>query len=143
MANRNTNPNNPQHELFRKLTKLFSGPITNFKQQNQRSHRRVQLDKYSSKFKSTSGQTFKKTEYNNRGNYTANYLANQNRAERYIDFDQMEFMPEIASAMDIYADEITTSTEMTPLLNLKTHDEEIKIELDNLFHNTKHRKLNY
>ena len=135
MANRNTNPNNPQHELFRKLTKLFSGPITNFKQQNQRSYRRVQLDKYSSKFKSTSGQTFKKSEYNNRGNYTANYLANQNRAERYIDFDQMEFMPEIASAMDIYADEITTSTEMTPLLNLKTHDEEIKIELDNLFHN--------
>ena len=47
----------------------------------------------------------------------------------------MEFMPEIASAMDIYADEITTSTEMTPLLNLKTHDEEIKLELNNLFHN--------
>jgi hypothetical protein len=135
MANRNSNPHNPQHELFRKLTKLFSGPITNFRQQNQRSNRRVQLDKYSSRFKSTSGQTFKKSEYNNRGNYTANYLANQNRAERYIDFDQMEFMPEIASAMDIYADEITTSTELTPLLNIKTHDEEIKIELDNLFHN--------
>ena len=54
MANRNSNPNNPQHELFRKLTKLFSGPITNYKQQNQRSHRRIQLDKYSKTFKSTS-----------------------------------------------------------------------------------------
>jgi len=135
MANRNTNPRNPQHDLFRKLTKLFSGPITNFRQQNQRSHRRMQLDKFSSKFKSSSGQTFKKSEYNNRGNYTANYLSNQNRAERYIDFDQMEFMPEIASAIDIYADEITTLTEMTPLLTIKTHDEEIKLELDNLFHN--------
>ena len=135
MANRNTNPRNPQHTLFRKLTKLFSGPISTFRQQHQRQTKRVQLDKYSSKFKSTSGQTFKKSEYNNRGNYTANYLSNQNRAERYIDFDQMEYMPEIASAMDIYADEITTSTEITPLLDIKTFDEEIRIELDNLFHN--------
>jgi len=135
MASRNTNPRNPQHTLFRKLTKLFSGPLTTFRQQTVRQPRRIQLDKYSSKFKSTSGQTFKKSEYNNRGNYTANYLSNQNRAERYIDFDQMEYMPEIASAMDIYADEITTSTEMVPLLHFQTFDEEIKIELENLFHN--------
>ena len=29
--------------------------------------------------------------------------------ERYADFHQMEYMPEIASALDIYADEMTTS----------------------------------
>jgi len=135
MANRNTNPRNPQHQLFRKLTKLLSGPLTMFRQQNQRHPRRLHLDNYASKFTSTSGQTFKKTEYGQKGNFAANYMSNQNRADRYIDFDQMEYMPEIASALDIYADEITTSTELTPLLDIKTHDEEIKIELDNLYHN--------
>ena len=134
MANRNSNPHNPQHQLFKKLTKLLSGPISTSKQQNPRSLRRIQLDNYSSKFKSASGQSFKKTEYGQKGNYAANYMANQNRADRYADFDQMEYTPEIASAMDIYADEISTSTEVTPLLNIKTHDEEVKTELDHLFH---------
>ena len=89
MANRNTNPRNSGHELFRKLTKLLSGPISNYKQQNVRHPRRVQLDQYSKKFKSASGQTFKKSEYGQKGNYAANYMANQNRADRYLDFDQM------------------------------------------------------
>ena len=134
MANRNSNPNNPQHQLFRKLTKLLSGPIGLYNQQLPRSLRRIQLDNYATKFKSASGQEFKKTAYGQKGNYTANYMANQNRADRYIDFDQMEYTPEIASALDIYADEITTSTEISPLLRIDTHDEEIKIELDHLFH---------
>lgn len=135
MANRNTNPRNPQHDLFKKLTKLLSGPISIMRQQNPRHPRRLQVDNYASRFRSTSGQTFKKSEYGQKGNYTANYMANQNRADRYADFDQMEYTPEIASALDIYADEITTSNELVRLLNIKTHDEEIKIELDNLFHN--------
>tara|TARA_R110000824_G_scaffold64934_1_gene169474 strand:- start:857 stop:2842 length:1986 start_codon:yes stop_codon:yes gene_type:complete len=135
MANRNSNPRNPQHTLFKKLTKLLSGPISGFRQQNTRHPRRLQVDNYASRFKSSSGQTFKKTEYGQKGNYTANYMANQNRSDRYGDFDQMEYTPEIASAMDIYADEITTSNELVPLLNIKTYDEEIKLELENLFHN--------
>jgi len=61
-------------------------------------------------------------------------MANQNRADRYIDFDQMEFTPEIASALDIYADEITTSSTLTPLLTIRCHNEEIKNVLDNLYH---------
>ena len=32
--------------------------------------------------------------------------------ERYIDFDQMEYMPEIASSIDIYADEMTTHSQL-------------------------------
>ena len=135
MANRNTNPRNPQHGLFRKLTKLLSGPLTTYRQQTTRHPRRLHLDNYANTFKSASGQTFKKTEYGQKGNFAANFMSNQNRTDRYIDFDQMEYMPEIASALDIYADEITTSTELTPLLNIVTHDEEIKIELENLYHN--------
>ena len=142
MANRNSNPRNPGHELFRKLTKLLSGPLTTYRQQGVRHPRRLHLDNYSSRFKSTSGQTFKKTEYGQKGNFAANYMSNQNRTDRYMDFDQMEYMPEIASALDIYADEITTSTELTPLLDIKTHDEEIKIELENLYHNVLNIEFN-
>ena len=46
----------------------------------------------------------------------------QNRAERYVDFEQMEYMPEIASALDIYADEMTTSNEYDKLLNASDKD---------------------
>ena len=49
-------------------------------------------------FKSAMGLDFKKTSYNPYDNLTANIMANQNRYERYIDFDQMEYTPEIASA---------------------------------------------
>jgi hypothetical protein len=59
----------------------------------------------------------------------------QDRALRYNDFDQMEFTPEIASAMDIYADEITTSTNLTPLLSIDCYNQEIKDILSALYHN--------
>ncbi len=45
---------------------------------------------------------------------------------RYTDFDQMEYTPELASALDVYADEITTSSELTPLVKIECHNREIK-----------------
>jgi hypothetical protein len=137
MAKRTSNPRNPQSDLFRKLTRLLSGPLATFRRQNPRRMPRGQLDFQSSRFTSASGQQFKKSQFsqNGLGTYSANYMSNQNRFDRYADFDQMEYTPEIASAMDIYADEITTSTELTPLLDIKTPDEEIKLELNTLFHN--------
>jgi len=66
---------------------------------------------------------------------TANIMANQNRIERYADFDQMEYEPIIASALDVYADEMTTSTGLSRLLDIKCPNEEIKGVLDNLYNN--------
>ena len=60
-------------------------------------------------------------------------MQNQRRVERYIDFDQMEYMPEIASALDIYADEMTTYSDLRPMLNIKCSNEEIKAVLSNLY----------
>mgnify|MGYP001997454836 CR=1 FL=1 len=60
-------------------------------------------------------------------------MQNQRRVERYVDFDQMEYMPEIASAMDIYADEMTTYSDLTSMLNVKCPNEEIKAVLENLY----------
>ena len=43
-------------KLFKALTRLFSGPIVNYRSQTGRRIRRQHLDKFSSRFKSTSGQ---------------------------------------------------------------------------------------
>ena len=140
MAEQDKNPNNPQSALFKKLTRLLSGPLTVYRQQTPRQLRRKQLDKY--KFKSASGQQFKKTSYNPFSSLQANYMINQNRGDRYVDFDQMEFTPEIHSALDIYADEMTTSSDLSPLLTIDCPNEEIKTVLDVLFHKVLNLEFN-
>lgn len=134
MAENKKNPRNPQSTLYKKLTRLLSTPIVNRRAQLQRRYRRADLDKYN--FKSAMGLDFKKTSYNPYDNMTANIMANQNRYERYIDFDQMEYTPEIASALDIYADEMTTSTNLSPMISIKCPNDEIKLILDNLYNKT-------
>ena len=62
MAGNENNPRNPESNLFKRLTRMFSGPIVNYRAQTPRSLRRRQLDKF--KFTSSSGQQFKKTQYN-------------------------------------------------------------------------------
>jgi len=135
--NRNpkNNPKNRDSSLFKSLTRLFSGPIINYRSQSGRRIRRQHLDKFSSRFKSASGQQFKKSQYNPLDALGANAIANQRRSERYVDFDQMEYMPEIASAMDIYADEMTTYSDLRPMLNIKCSNEEIKAVLSILYSN--------
>jgi len=130
------NTKNQDSELFKRLTKLFSGPIVNYNQPVQSRYRRNQMDKFGQKFTSASGLEFKKSAYNPYENFSSKMMSNQNRADRYIDFDQMEYMPEIASALDIYADEMTTSNELNSMLNIKCANEEIKSVLHTLFNKT-------
>ena len=129
------NPKDQQSTLFKALTRLFSGPIINYRSQSGRRIRRQHLDKFSSRFKSASGQQFKKALYNPLDQLTTNAIANQKRTERYVDFDQMEYTPEIASTMDIYADEMTTYSELRPMLNINCPNEEIKAVLAILYEN--------
>ena len=136
------NPVNTESSLFKSLTKLFSGPIVSYRSQSGRKIRRQHLDKFSSRFKSASGQQFKKQTYNPLDTIAANAIGNQQRSERYIDFDQMEYMPEIASSLDIYADEMTTFSALRPMLNIKCSNEEIKAVLDLLYHNVLNVEFN-
>ena len=69
-------------------------------------------------------------------------MANQNRVERYADFEQMEYEPIIASAMDVYADEMTTSSDLQDLLTIKCPNEEIKNILDSLYRKTLNIEFN-
>ena len=100
-----TGDRNPKNPLFRQLSKLLSGPLVRYRRQDAKQLKRRQLDKYGSRFRSTSGQEFKMSSYSDvYGMLQAEYYANQNRLDRYVDFDQMEYTPEIASSLDIYAD---------------------------------------
>ena len=122
--NNKNNTRNPESFLFKALTRLFSGPLTQYQRQSPRQLKRWQLDKY--KFQSAGGLSFKKSTSNPFDNAFGNSLAGEARAERYIDFDQMEYMPEIASALDVYADEITTSNNLSPIIHIDCHNREIK-----------------
>ena len=135
MADNKNNPNNPQSELFRRLTRLFSGPIVNWRTQMNRRIRRTSLDKYATQFRSASGQQFRRAEYSPFDVMHSKIMAQQNRAERYVDYEQMEYMPEIASSLDIYADEMTTHTALSPMMHIECPNEEIKAVLASLYEN--------
>jgi hypothetical protein len=134
------NPRNAASGLYKKLTRLLSGPIINYRAQGSYGASRRKLDKF--KFRSASGQQFKKTTHNPLEHLHANILQNQNRSQRYADFNQMEYTPEIASALDIYADEMTTVSSLQPLLSIECHNEEIKTILFDFYHNILNLEFN-
>jgi hypothetical protein len=137
---RKNNIKNEDSQLFKSLTRLFSGPLVNFKQQAQLRYKRRQLNKFD--FNSASGKQFQKTSYNPFDSIQSNIMANQTRAERYSDFDQMEFTPEIASTLDIYADEMTTHSSMTSMLHIKSPNQEIRSILETLYYDVLNVEFN-
>lgn len=120
MADKNktfkNNPKNKESPLYTALTRLFSGPVVNYRQQAQIRFKRRDLDRF--KFTSAGGQSFKKKSYNPFEAIQSNIMANQSRAERYSDFDQMEFMPEVAC--------ITSDTVISTLEGFFSVDELLK-----------------
>lgn len=131
----NGNIKNEESVLFRRLTRLFSGPIVNRRQQNRRKHKRQALDNYATRFTSASGKQFQKNQYNPFEQINSNAMNNRVRNERYVDFDQMEFEPIIASSLDIYADEMTYHNELNNMINVECPNQEIKSTLETLYNN--------
>ena len=133
MAN-DKNTKNPDSPLFKRLTRLFSGPIVNYRSQNTRQLRRRRLDKYARTFNDVSGQKFERAGYNPLDNFSSYNMDTQSRITRYSDFEQMEYMPELASALDIYADEMTTFNVYNRMIRIQCPDEEIKQILETLYY---------
>ena len=129
------NIKNEDSVLFKRLTRLFSGPIVNRRQQNRRKFKRKALDNYATRFTSASGKQFQKSQYNPFEVITSDAMSNRIRNERYVDFDQMEFEPIIASSLDIYADEMTYHNELNKMLNIECPNQEIKSTLEALYYN--------
>lgn len=133
-SKRSKNPNNSESFLYKALTRLFSGPIVNYRRQNYRKLKRHQLDKYKTKFRSVSGKEFKKSTHDPFNSIYSGMTAAMARSERYVDFDQMEYEPIIAAALDIYADEMTSFTSFQKMLTVDCHNFEIKDIVENLFY---------
>jgi len=132
--NNQKNPRNQESTLFRRLTRLFSGPMVNYNQPSVTRSSPRTVKKYN--FTTATGKEFKKKEYYNPFDGLQNkVLAARNKQVRYTDFEQMEYTPELASALDVYADEITTSSEITPLVHIECHNREIKDVLHTLLYN--------
>ena len=130
----NENTKNTESPLFKRLTRLFSGPIINYRTQNTRQLRRRRLDKYANTFKDVAGQKFERSSYNPLDNFSNYNMSTQSRLVRYADFEQMEYTPELASALDIFADEMTTFNVYNRMLKIQCHDEEIKQILETLYY---------
>ena len=133
------NPRNRTSSLYKALTRLFSGPIVNYRSQQLRATTRHahmrQGHKWNNRIKNAYGRAaFKKAEYNPFDSLSLNYMTQHNRKERYNDFNQMEYMPEIASALDVYADEMTTGNDIQKILAIDCSNEEIKNILNILFY---------
>ncbi len=127
------NPRNQESTLFKRLTRLFSGPMVDYDRPAVIRGTRRDITKYT--FTSSTGKEFKKKEYYNPfSGQTNTVLFARNKQIRYTDFDQMEYMPEIASGLDIYADEITTSTVFNPIVEVECHNREIKDIINTLLY---------
>ncbi len=126
MAEDNSNnPRNSQSALFKRLTRLFSGPIVTRRRRQIQSQRSEAPDKYT--FRTSTGREFKKKEYYNPFQpIQLKNLSTMDRVQRYADFEEMEYTPEIASALDVYADEITTSSDLNPIVGIDCENQEIK-----------------
>mgnify|MGYP003114353619 FL=1 len=135
------NPRNRQSPLFRRLTRLFSGPIVTYRTGNVKKNRAPNYEKYT--FTSSTGREFKKKEYYNpfEGIYSK-ILNTTHRDQRYNDFDQMEYTPEIASTLDVYADEISTSSDISPIVQIDCMNEEIKMIIHTLLYNVLNVEFN-
>ena len=84
MANRiKKNPRNQESSLYKSLTRLLSGPVVNYRRQTPRRERRRNLDKY--KFKSATGQQFKKSSLINKIDQNDQYLSNLKVYKSYED----------------------------------------------------------
>ena len=67
----NDNTKNAESPLFKRLTRLFSGPIINYRSQNTRQLKRRRLDKYARTFKDVGGQKFERAGYNPLDNFSS------------------------------------------------------------------------
>ena len=116
-----------EQNLFQRLTKLFaSGPtikrrVRNFSKQDASASSAVEL------FKKAHSDVY---------NSTLSAYGTFDRMARYSDFSEMESTPEIASALDIYAEETVAPDANGVSLHIYSENRKIKELLETLFYDT-------
>jgi len=112
--------------LFSRLTTLFrSGPVVK---------RRVR-DFVPSAKNTSAFELFRKTQSHVYSSAMSAY-GSYDRMARYSDFQEMEYTPEIASALDIYAEEAVAPDELGNVLHIYSENTAINRILNELFYDT-------
>lgn len=118
--------------IFQRLTHLFrSGPTVK---------RRVRST-VASGMKSSAVETFRRA-HNDVYSNTLSAYGSFDRMSRYSDFSEMEATPEIASALDIYAEETVSADERGRVLHIYCEDDLKKEILESLFYDTLNVEFN-
>ena len=109
--------------FFNRLTRLFrSGPLVKRKIKANRAPNMGNLL-----------QQFQKSQSHVYANAISAY-GMYDRMSRYADFQEMEATPEIASALDIYADESASQDEVGRVLHIYSENDKIRHILEELFY---------
>ncbi len=117
--------------IFQRLTSLFrSGPVV-----------RRKVKKNTPGAQSSAVELFKRA-HNDVYNNTLSAYGSFDRMSRYSDFAEMEATPEIASALDIYAEETVSPDEHGRVLHIFCEDELKKELLESLFYDTLNVEFN-
>jgi hypothetical protein len=117
--------------LFQRLTQLFrSGPVIRRKVKN-----------YSEPTASSAYEMFRKNQSDIYSSTISAYGA-FDRMSRYSDFSEMEATPEIASALDIYAEETVSQDEKGHVLHIHSDNRRIRELLETLFNDTLNIEFN-
>ncbi len=136
---------NLDFSLIKRLTRIFSGPLVRKNTNSVQKIKRRYFNRFNFQITPWNFQgltDFQKNEYRIFDNLTLETLNDRSRILRYMEYDQMETMPEISKALDIYADESTTSTHLQDVLKIESSDTHIKEVLHNLFYNVLNIKNN-
>ena len=118
--------------LFKRLTRLFrSGPVV----------KRNVLRNTDKNYTSTAFDQFRKNQSQVYSNAMSAY-GTYDRMARYSDFSEMEYTPEIASALDIYSEEAVSADEAGKTLHIYSDNSKIKQILTELFYDTLNVEFN-
>lgn len=112
--------------LFKRLTRLFrSGPVV----------KRNVIKQASKNYTSSAFDQFRKNQSAVYSNAMSAY-GTYDRMARYSDFSEMEYTPEIASALDIYSEESVSADESGKTLHIYSDNSQIQQILTELFYDT-------
>ena len=123
-----------QASLFTRLTKLFrNGPVVKRRVRN--------ISTQNSTTASTALEVFRRA-HSDVYNSTLSAYGAFDRMARYSDFSEMEATPEIASALDIYAEETVSSDEQGRVLHIYSENRKVQEILENLFYDVLNIEFN-
>jgi hypothetical protein len=123
---------NNERNLFKRLTRLFrSGPVV----------KRNVLKNTDKNYTSTAFEQFRKNQSQVYSNAMSAY-GTYDRMARYSDFSEMEYTPEIASALDIYSEESVSADEAGKTLHIYSDNSKIQQLLNEMFYDTLNVEFN-